>query len=68
MHAGPAAAEAVIAGYGKDIDGVQLDRWIVYHSAQTLVRYAERHLSSRPGDVPDNLAAEFDRAVLGAAS
>lgn len=68
MHAGPAAAEAVIEGYGKDIDGVQLDRWIVYHSAQTLVRYAERHLSSRPGDVPDNLAAEFDRAVLGAAS
>lgn len=66
MHAGPSAAEAVVAGYGKQIDGVQLDRWIVYHAAQTLVRYAERNLSVRPGDVPDNLVAEFDRAVLGA--
>lgn len=66
MHAGPGAADAVIDGYGKDIDGVQLDRWIVYHAAQTLVRYAERNLSARPGDVPDNLVAEFDRAVLGA--
>jgi aminoglycoside phosphotransferase (APT) family kinase protein len=68
MHAGPAAARAVIDGYGKDIDGVQLDRWIVYHAAQTLVSYAERNLAARPGDVPDNLTAEFDRAVLGATS
>ena len=68
MHAGPAAAEAVVAGYGRDLDGTQLDRWIVYHAAQTLVRYAERNLSARPGDVPDNLVAEFDRAVLGAVS
>lgn len=67
MHAGPGAAEALVAGYGKDVDSVQLDRWIVYHAAQTLVRYAERSLSVRPGDVPDNLVAEFDRAVLGAA-
>ena len=37
-----------------------------YHAAQTLVRYAERNLAARPGDVPDNLTAEFDRAVLGA--
>lgn len=67
MHAGPGAAESVLEGYGRAIDGVQLDRWIVYHAAQTLVRYAERNLSARPGDVPDNLVAEFDRAVLGAA-
>lgn len=66
MHAGPSAAKAVVDGYGKGIDPVQLDRWTVYHSAQTLVRYAERNLSARPGDVPDNLVAEFDRAVLGA--
>lgn len=68
MHAGPSAAEAVIEGYGSDIEGVQMDRWIVYHSAQTLVRYAERNLSARPGDVPDNLVAEFNRAVLGASA
>ena len=68
MHAGPSAAEAVIDGYGRSLDGVQLDRWIVYHSAQTLLRYAERNLSTRPGDVPDNLVAEFDRAVLGSLS
>lgn len=68
IHAGPAAAEAVVDGYGRTLDGVQLDRWIVYHAAQMLVRYAERNLSARPGDVPDNLVAEFDRAVLGAAS
>jgi aminoglycoside phosphotransferase (APT) family kinase protein len=66
MHAGPGAAEAVVEGYGRDMDQVQLDRWIVYHAAQTLVTYAERNVSIRPGDVPDSLAAEFDRAVLGA--
>jgi aminoglycoside phosphotransferase (APT) family kinase protein len=68
LHAGPKAAQAVLTGYGKAIDGTQLDRWIVYHSAQTLVRYAERNMSARPGDVPDNLVAEFDRAVAGSAS
>ena len=68
MHAGPTAADAVLDGYGRGFDGMQLDRWIVYHAAQMLVRYAERNLSARPGDVPDNLVAEFDRAVLGAAS
>ena len=68
IHAGPAAAEAVVEGYGRSVDAVQLDRWIVYHAAQMLVRYAERNLSARPGDVPDNLVAEFDRAVLGAGS
>lgn len=68
MHAGPSASEAVAEGYGRPMDGVQLDRWIVYHAAQTLVRYAERQLSARPGDVPDSLVAEFDRAVLGSAS
>lgn len=68
MYAGPAAAEALVGGYGKKIDGVQLDRWIVYHSAQTLVRHTERHMSTRTADAPDNLVAEFSRAVLGAAS
>lgn len=68
MHMGPSAAESVVDGYGRTIDGTQMDRWIVYHAAQTLVRYAERNMSARPGDVPDNLVAEFDRAVLGASA
>jgi aminoglycoside phosphotransferase (APT) family kinase protein len=68
VHAGPRAAQAVVEGYGKAIDGVQLDRWIVYHSAQTLIRYAERNPAARPGEVPDNLVAEFDRAIAGSAS
>lgn len=65
MHAGPSSAKAVVAGYGRDIDSMQLDRWIVYHAAQRLLRWAERSMAARPGDVPDNLVAEFDRAVLG---
>jgi len=68
MYAGPAAAEALIEGYGREIDGVQLDRWIVYHSAQTLVRHAERHMSTRTADAQDNLVSEFSRAVLGGGS
>ena len=66
MHAGPTAAAAVFAGYGRTIDDVQLDRWIIYHSAQTLVRIAERNLSSGPAGVPPVLVDEFNRAVLGA--
>jgi len=66
MHAGPAAASGVFAGYGRTLDDVQLDRWIVYHSAQTLVRFAERHLSSAAGGVPSAMVHEFHRAVLGA--
>ncbi len=66
MHAGPTAAAAVFEGYGRVLDEVQLDRWIVYHSAQTLVRIAERNLSSGPAGVPPVLVDEFNRAVLGA--
>lgn len=68
MHAGPSASEAIADGYGRSMDGVQLDRWIVYHAAQTLVRHAERQLSARLGDHSDSIVAEFDRAVLGSAS
>jgi aminoglycoside phosphotransferase (APT) family kinase protein len=67
MHAGPFAAASLFQGYGKTVDGVLLDRWIVYHSAQTLVSHTERAMSNRPGDVPAGLVHEFNRAVLGAA-
>lgn len=66
MHAGPTAASAVFTGYGREIDDIQMDRWIVYHSAQTLVRFAERNLSSGPASVPSVLVHAFNRAVLGA--
>jgi aminoglycoside phosphotransferase (APT) family kinase protein len=66
MHAGPNAAASLFGGYGKSIDGVLLDRWIVYHSAQSLVRHTERATSNRPADVPSGFVDEFNRAVLGA--
>lgn len=68
MHAGPAAALAVIDGYGRPMDDIQLDRWIVYHAAQTLVSHAEKNLLSRPTDTPSDLVHEFNRAVLGASA
>lgn len=68
VHAGPNASAALLEGYGKAIDGVLLDRWIVYHTAQTLVRHTERAMSNRPADVPTGLVDEFNRAVLGATS
>lgn len=66
LHMGPVAASAVMRGYGRTMEPTQVDRWIVYHAAQTLVHLAERQLSSKPTDVPENLVAEFNRAVLGA--
>jgi hypothetical protein len=68
MHAGPTAAAALFDGYGKTIDGVLIDRWIVYHTAQTLVQHTEQSTSNRPADAPAGLVHEFNRAVLGAAS
>jgi aminoglycoside phosphotransferase (APT) family kinase protein len=68
MHAGPTAAAALFDGYGKSIDGVLIDRWIVYHTAQTLVRHTEQSMATRPSDVPAGLVDEFNRAVLGATS
>ncbi len=66
LHAGPVAAQSVMKGYGRTMEPDQLDRWIVYHAAQALVHLAERQLSARPANVPDNLVPEFNRAVLGA--
>jgi thiamine kinase-like enzyme len=68
FHAGPNAASALFDGYGKTIDGVLLDRWIVYHTAQALVSHTERTMSIRPSGVPTGLVHEFNRAVLGATS
>ena len=66
LHMGPLAATAVMRGYGTTMEPSHLDRWIVYHAAQSLVHLAEQQLSSRASDVPENLVAEFNRTVLGA--
>jgi aminoglycoside phosphotransferase (APT) family kinase protein len=68
VHAGPTAAASLFEGYGKVIDGVVLDRWIVYHTAQTLVNHTENNMSTHPSNVPAGLVDEFNRAVLGATS
>jgi thiamine kinase-like enzyme len=68
VHAGPTASAALFEGYGKLIDGVVLDRWIVYHAAQTLVSHTENNMSTHPSNVPTGLVDEFNRAVLGATS
>ena len=68
VHAGPTAAASLFEGYGKVIDGVVLDRWIVYHTAQTLVNHTENNMSTHPSNVPTGLVDEFNRAVLGATS
>jgi aminoglycoside phosphotransferase (APT) family kinase protein len=44
LKAGPDAAAAFGAGYGRSIDPIQLDRWIVYHSSMMLVYEAESTL------------------------
>lgn len=68
VHAGPTAAASLFEGYGKVIDGVVLDRWIVYHTAQTLVNHTENNMSTHPSNIPNGLVDEFNRAVLGATS
>ena len=66
VHEGPAAALGVMRGYGRSIEAQQLDRWIVYHAAQELLRLSAQQTSSKASDLPHNLIPEFDRAVLGA--
>lgn len=66
MHVGPVASNALLESYGKKMDEVLMDRWIVYHAAQMLVQGTERGIMTRPTDVPAGLVEEFNRAVLGA--
>lgn len=62
LQAGPGAAAAFQEGYGRTLDRGQIDRWIVYHSAMTLVFRTERSMETVIG--PDELyLSEFRRAV-----
>jgi len=66
LRAGPAAAEALQEGYGKTLESVQLDRWIVYHAGMTLVFEAEQHVSTGSAESYSDLVEELQRAVAGA--
>jgi len=67
LRAGPDAAAAFGAGYGRSIDPIQLDRWIVYHSSMMLVYEAESTLR-RDRYVYEYLVAELERAVTSSHS
>lgn len=62
LHAGPSAATAFQEGYGRSMDQYQLDRWIVYHTAMTLVFRVERSMDAAIG-THEIYLAEFRRAV-----
>ena len=67
LKAGPDAAAAFGTGYGHSIDTVQLDRWIVYHSAMMLVYEAESTLR-QDRYAYEYLIAELERAVTSSQS
>lgn len=62
LHAGPTAATAFQEGYGRSLDQYQLDRWVVYHTAMTLVFRVERSMDAALGPYEVYLS-EFRRAV-----
>ena len=67
LKAGPDAAAAFGTGYGRSIDPIQLDRWIVYHSSMMLVYEAESTLR-QDRFAYEYLIAELERAVTSSQS
>lgn len=65
LHAGPSAGSAFQEGYGRSLDQYQLDRWVVYHAAMTLVFRVERAMDTAIG-THDVVLSEFRRAVAAA--
>lgn len=65
IQAGPLAGAAFQEGYGKSLDEYQLDRWVVYHSAMTLVFRIERAMDAAIG-THEMYLSEFRRAVAAA--
>ncbi len=65
LNAGPQAAAAFQEGYGRTLDQYQLDRWVVYHAAMTLVFRVERAMDAAIG-THEIYLAEFRRAVAAA--
>ncbi len=67
LKAGPDAAAAFQDGYGRSIEPMQLDRWIVYHSSMMLVFEAESTLR-QDRYAYEYLVAELERAVTASQS
>jgi len=67
LKAGRDAAAAFQLGYGREIDPVQLDRWIVYHASMMLVFEAESTLR-QDRYAYEYLIAELERAVTASKS
>ncbi len=67
LKAGPDAAAAFEDGYGRSIDTMQLDRWIVYHASMMLVFEAESTLR-QDRYAYEYLVAELQRAVTSSTS
>jgi len=67
LKAGRDAAAAFQAGYGRAIDPIQLDRWIVYHASMMLVFEAESTLR-QDRYAYEYLVAELERAVTASKS
>ncbi|MEA2003032.1 MAG: aminoglycoside phosphotransferase family protein [Actinomycetota bacterium] len=65
LQAGPSAATAFQEGYGRSLDQYQLDRWVVYHSAMTLVFGIEREMDAAIG-THEIYLSEFRRSVAAA--
>ena len=62
LQAGPDAAEAVLEGYGADIDMVERARWAVYHTGMMLVSEAEETVRSGGTDF-QQLGAQLEEAI-----
>ncbi|MCP3975635.1 MAG: aminoglycoside phosphotransferase family protein [bacterium] len=67
LKAGPDAAIAFEDGYGRSIDPIQLDRWIVYHASMMLVFEAESTLR-QDRYAYEYLVDELQRAVTSSTS
>jgi len=67
LKAGPDASAAFQEGYGRTIDTMQLDRWIVYHASMMLVFEAESTLR-QDRYAYEYLVAELERAVTSSRS
>lgn len=67
LKAGPDASAAFQEGYGRAIEPMQLDRWIVYHAAMMLVFEAESTLR-QDRYAYEYLVAELERAVTASQS
>ncbi len=63
MRADPHAALALQEGYGRELNPVQMDRWIAYHAAMLLVFEAEQQMSDTGAASYEETVGEIRRVV-----